>query len=309
MNHLKRIVIILGIVLIIGFVAIVLTDRYSQSDKSEPAFESLEGQFALLDRTYDAWFGEKIDVTSYYQGRALLCHWYNYKSLAAEQNKSAEDVASTFKAQLMDFVMMTRVGGEYWAAETAMDELYPFYNGVPGAKEKIVESCRKYAPDLENHIDSDRNALLSLAQAEGFLLENGQLDPAKDDIIRLLHRQNWNTIVVQQLPARNIIPPEERVAFLRWQIEQAHIPFDKKLSKLELLHSYRPDMYDYHYSKAVLLYLNQNYAGTCEALTAGLNETENISNFRIERYRNALDYMAHKYPTYCAKETARQGKQ
>ncbi len=306
MSHLKRIVIVLGIILIIGFIAIIVSDRVIHSG-SEPAFETLDGQFALLDRTYDSWFGERVDVTGHYQGRALLCHWYYYKSLAAEHDNAAEEASSTFKAQLMDFVMMTNLGGEYWAAETAMDELYPFYNGEPGAKEKIVESCLKYAPDLANHIDSDRNALLSLANAEGLLLENGQLDPAKDKLIRLLHRQNWNTIVIQQLPARNIIPPEEQVTFLRWQIEQAHIPFDKKLSKLEYLKTYRSEMYDYHYAKAVLLLQNNDFAGACNELKLGLNETDKTNQFRIERYGNALDYMAREHSTHCAKDTAPQG--
>lgn len=299
MNHLKRIVIVLGIILIIGFIAIVLSERFDQTNSSKPAFETLDGQFALLERTYSSWFGEKVDVTSYYQGRALLCDWYYYKSLAAERDNAAEEAANTFKAQLMDFVMMTKVGGAYWGAEAAIEELYPYYNGVPGAKEKIVESCRKYAPELENHIDSDRSELLKLAQAEGFLLQNGQLDPKKKDIIRLLHRQNWNTIVIQQLPSRNIIPPEERMTFLRWQIEQAHIPLDKKLAKLEYMKTYHSDLYDYHYAKAVLFFQNANYAESCTALRAGLNETNKSNNFRMERYKNALSYMTREYPTYC----------
>ncbi len=295
----KRIVLIIGILLVVIFVLIGVFSTPRSID-----FEPMDGQFALLDKVYPTWFGTNQDVVKTKSGQHVLCDWYRYKALTAGQQENWMDAAEKFTADAMDMVMESSIQMLFWAGETAFENMFDYYDGIPGAKEKLIAACPEEADELEKYLESDRKAFFEIAQREGYVNSAGKLDPQKKRFVHLLHRHLWNQVSSFQFPIERIEPPEEKVAFLRWQIEVSSMSLENKLSKLAVLEEMKPDNYDTGYTKGVLFYQNHMYGEACAAFKQGRAQTDPANSYRIQRYDTSIHMISQEHPAICDKTTA-----
>lgn len=284
MNTSKRIMILVGIILIVGFVIMWIVDM---SRKPALVFEPFDAQFALLDKVYANWFGEKVSVQSQPIGEQVICDWMNYKALSANQTDGWRDAADKFNANEMELVTRNQIQIDYWASVEAFEILYGFYREEPGMRESIIERCGKLEPDLDKYLDEDLVQFKAVAEREGFLDESGKLREDKRRHVELLHRHLWVNLASKQFPRHRLEPPEERLSIFKWQIEQSSLPDDVKLEKLMHSEVVERLSYDYAFSKAVLLYRNQKYWDACQVLMEALENTEDT--FRTERYQKSIE--------------------
>lgn len=292
----KRIVIILGILLVTAFTVMCMLNQ----TKDRIEFDPLDGQLELLAKVYPKWFGENQDISSIEHSQTVLCDWFYYKSLAAKERDGWIDASEQFNADAMDMVMSSSIQSLYWVGETAFEDLMRFYEDEPGALEKITAKCPDKAAEIMQYLPEDREGFLNLSQKEGFLTSDGKFHPKKKAIIHLLYRHIWTTLSAEQFPLERISPPEEQIAFLRWQIEQSTLDFQSRLDKLLAFENvYATDNYDFNYAKGVLFFKNHLYGEACLAFKAGRASTNPANTFRIERYNKAIKTISQAHSAIC----------
>ncbi len=268
-------------------------------DSNVLQFETLDAQFALLDKVYPEWFKNLYEEKHEAKAQEVVCNWFQYKGAAALQMSDADEHKEKFKANLMDFVMDTTISSVYYVGERAFEDLYAVYDGVPGKREEIEGKCREYSAEIGKYLDADYSSFSEIAQYEGLRTSNGKMDPAKKRIVHLLHRHLWNETVSEQFPIMRIEPPEERMAFFRWQIEQSQMPYERKMQKLDLFQQIEPTEYDFDFARAVLNYQIESYVDACAALHVGLEHTDPKDSFHTQRYQSALQQISRDHSGFC----------
>ena len=263
------------------------------------AFESMEGQFALLDRVYPEWFGQPMDVMSSESGRRVICDWVHYRALASGDMKGWEDSTEQFNADAMDYVMENSIHADYWASIRAFEVMVPIYNGDVAKRAELVEMCKEVSPELDKQLDVEITAFKEIAQKEGFLDEQGKLKPEKLPYAQLLHRKLWVAVASRQFPRYRIEPPEERIAFFRWQIEQSSMSYEQKLQRIAEFRLMEPKGYDYDFATAVILNADGRFVEACGVLTESLNEISQEEVFRAARYKGAIEMIKQAHPQAC----------
>lgn len=297
MNTSKRIMIILGIALLAGFIAVMIID--SRQPRQPLAFDPIEPQLTLLDRVYPQWFSTRIDILSHEQGKQVICDWYRYKGKAALQAEDLNDASEQFNANAMDLVSATSISATYWASELAFDELAAIYQGNRAKRDEVVQRCLADNPDIDKHLTADTEAFYAFAQAEGLIGEDHVIPANALKLLRLIHRHLWNGVASEQFPLTRIEPPEESLAFLRWQIELSNMPFDQKLRKINQAEQFAVIPYDYDFARAVLYVQNGLAVDACALLKNAYQNTDPQNTFRRERYHNAINELAHSHSIAC----------
>ena len=285
MNTSKRVMIILGIVIILAFVVMMIVESVS---KKTLEFEPLDAQMEILDKTYANWFGQKVDVQGQDIGQQVICDWMNYSALAAAGEDGWRDASDKFNANAMELVTRNNIQIDYWASQEAFEELYALYDGQDGKRAEILKKCGELEPELEKHIDTGVQKFHELAVREGFVNDSGKLIAEKKRIVQLLHRHLWVSVASRQFPRERLEPPEERLTFFRWQIEQSSLSDEVKLEKL--MHSEATEHlpYDYAFAKAVILVRGHKYWDACQVIQEALSTAEESDKLRIERYHLAI---------------------
>lgn len=286
---------VLGILVVMAVLSITGCSKGSNMLQ----FETLDAQFALLDKVYPEWFKTPYEAKHEAKAQEVVCNWFQYKGAAAFQTSDADESKEKFKANLMDFVMDTTISSVYYLGERAFEDLYAFYDGVPGKREEIEEKCREYSPEIGKYLKADISSFREIAQYEGLMDSRGKMIPSKKRIVHLLHRHLWNETVSEQFPIMRIEPPEERMAFFRWQIEQSQMPYERKMMKLDLFEQLEPMEYDFNFARAVLNYNEESYVDACAALHVGLEQTDPKDTFHTKRYQSALEQILRDHSGFC----------
>ena len=262
-------------------------------------FESLDGQFALLERVYPQWFGERIDVMADPAGQRVVCDYLSYKGMMTAQAEGWEDRMEQFNADEMDYVVGGSIQADYWLSLAVYDYLEAFYHGDEAKQSEIASICSEVDPDLRQHLASEVASFKEIAQAEGFLDPAGKILPEKRKLVILLHRYQWVGVSGNQLPNARIQPPEEKLAVFRWQIEQSQMPLEKKLNRLARFQSMYPKEYDFDYGRAVLFSNNGMLREACEALNNGLSNVSEEDAFRKGRYTQGIKQISAQNSGAC----------
>lgn len=300
MNTSKKIMSFIGLFILIGFVILMIAKSVGPEKRLE--FEPLDGQIALLHKAYDKWFGERVDILAMEPGRLVLCDWVKYRGSVALEAEDVEEWAEKFSADMMDLVISKKMAANYWAGRTAFEEWWAVFNGDENKRSAIVERCKDVDPAIDEAIRADIDAFKAFAAAENLLDENGRLREDRRDILHLIYRHLWISLSSRQVIRDNIEPPEERIAFLRWQIEQSAMPLDRKIQKLDEYSLQKTDSYDFMFALAVLYAQNGMAAEACSVLHEALSGSENagVGNaFRIQRYSEALETLRQAHPAAC----------
>ena len=297
MNTSKRIMIIIGILLIVGFVTMMIIDSRTAPNALE--FEPLEPQLSLLDRVYPEWFGDKIDILSLEQGKQVTCDWYRYKGLAALNDTSLNEAAEQFNANSMDLVAATSIGASYWTSELVFDELTAIYQGDKAVRDAVISRCVEDNPDIDKHLAADTDAFYSFAGPEGLVDDKHAISADARRYLRLIHRHLWNGVSSEQFLITRLEPPEEALAFLRWQIEKSQMPFERKLQKINKSEEYAFIQYDYNFARAVLYVQNGLLEDACTILKHAYEITDSQNTFRRNRYQNAIKELARSHSIAC----------
>lgn len=297
MNTSKRIMIIIGILLVIGAVAMAVIDSLNAQSPLE--FEPLDPQLSLLDRVYPEWFGPEIDILAQDQGKQVTCDWYRYKGLAASSPENASEAAEQFNANAMDLITATSIGASYWASELVFNELTDIYLGNAETRRKVVERCIADNPDIDKHLSADTDAFYRFADSEALLDNSHVLSTNSRKLLHLIHRHLWNGVSSAQFPLTRIEPPEEALAFLRWQIERSQMPFERKLQKLNKAEQFAVIPYDYDFARTVLYIQNGLFTDACDMLKNAYQKTDPQNTFRRKRYHNAINELARSHGIAC----------
>lgn len=298
MNTSKKVMIILGILLIIGFVIMIAVPS---RNSSELEFEPLDGQISLLHKAYDHWFGSPIAIMETEPGKIVLCDWLMYRGSVAKEADNINDWAEEFSANIMDLVVAKTLAADYWASQASFDEWVALFNGDETKRNEVIARCSQNAPDIANAIDADITAFKSFAANEQLLDKNGKLREDKRDILNLIYRHLWISLASNQLPRNSIEPPEERIAFLRWQVEQSAMPLEKKIQKLEEFGQQNNDSYDFLFALSVLYAQNGMSGEACVILQEALTKIGDSQDksFRKDRYTKALNTLRQAHPAAC----------
>ena len=289
------------IVLICGFMGFKHTSLFDEPLK----FESLKGQMKLVDRAYAKWFGAPVDVLSSETGVRVVCDYLAYAGASANDpdlgivpNEDWEDLRDKFNADEMDYVVETTIQSDYWASLATFDYLEAYYNDNEVLKAEIEYACAAEFPNLGEDMKREVAVFRRFGQNEGLLDSQNHILPDKRNLVKLLHRYRWVDVAGNQLPSNRLMPPEERLAFYRWQIEMSVKPFMLKIHKLdEIKQQYAYD-YDYEYAKAVLYFQEGLGVDACRVLKGAL-EAESAISYRSNRYRGAMRTIDHTYPGAC----------
>lgn len=269
-------------------------------------FESMEGQFALLDRVYPEWFGEPMDVMENPTGVRVICDWVHYRTMASGNIEGWEDSTEQFNADAMDYVMENSIHADYWASIRSFEVMVPIYEGDAAKRAELVNLCKDVSPELDKQLDVEITAFKEVAQKEGFLDAQGKLKPEMLPYARLLHRKLWVAVAGRQFPRARIEPPEEQLAFFRWQIERSTMTSEQKLQRIAEFRLMMPKAYDYDFAIAVILNRDGRYVDACAVLTEALHEVESVQqenmedNFRVMRYKGAIETIQKAHPQACA---------
>jgi len=285
MNSSKRIMLVLGIIIVIVFVWLLIGGR-GTSERSLH-FEPLDGQLALLERVYPVWFGPRMDVLEDEGGVRVVCDWFVLQSLVSSPKEGWAEALETFHANSMDYAVSRGVGTNYWAGEAAFELLEAMLRGEEG-RQRVLDLCAAYAPALSAKIDNHVAAFRALGEAEALLDASGALRADKRDIARLLHRHLWVEISRGQFPIERIQPPEERMAMFRWQIEVSQMSLDRKLAQLRRFEAVAPHGYDYAYAAAALWYNQGEYGQACRAINLALKDVSVLDERTVRMYRDVI---------------------
>lgn len=289
---------ILGIAILLAFVLLCI---WPNRPEIKLEFESLDGQFALLERVYPQWFGERIDVMADPAGQRVVCDYLSYKGMMISQVEGWEDRMEQFNADEMDYVVGSSIQADYWLSLAVFDYLEAFYHGDEAKQSEIASICKEIDPDLKEHLAGEVNSFKEIAQAEGFLDPAGRIAPDKRNLVILLHRYQWIGVAGNQLPNARIQPPEERLAVFRWQIEQSLMPLEKKLNRISRYQNMYPKDYDYEFAKAVLFANNGMFSEACEVLNHGLSNVSDEDTFRKDRYTQGIKQISAQDSSACKK--------
>ena len=298
MNTSKKVMIIVGLLLIVGFIVMLAVP----SRKSSLEFEPLDGQIALLHKAYERWFGAPIAILETDPGQVVLCDWLMYRGSAAAESEDMRDWAEKFNANSMDLVVAHSMSADYWASQVSFDEWTAVFNGDEAKRNEIIARCATEAPDIAKAIDADMAAFKSFAANEKLVDPNGKLRDDKRDIFNLIYRHLWVSLAANQLPRTNIEPPEERIAFLRWQVEQSAMQLDKKIQKLMEFEQQNDDSYDFLFALSVLYAQNGMPGEACAVLQEAIAKADDKNethSFRKERYTKSLNELRRAHPAAC----------
>lgn len=300
MNTSKRIMIVTGIALMAGFIVMLATSRTPYPLEFEP----IDGQIALLDKAHEEWFGQPTDPNDI-NAVPTICDWINYKGRVALDDGSMESeqailhVKRQLEADLSGLIANTSFSAIYWIGEQAFEQLAPLYESKSDARRSIVAMCQSRVPDIDAIIDAEIAAFDQLDDIERLRGDNGAFTPQTRIIASLLHRHLWFSVVSEFYPASKFESPEERTAFLRWQIELSAMPIPKKIEKLEqLIDSGLP--YDFAFAKAVLYSKAGQPDVACQTLKDALaNDSKELTEFRKARYQDGLNEIRKAHHSAC----------
>lgn len=291
---------IVGIVLLIGLIALLLIPQ----KESSLQFEPLEPQLSLLDKTHKTWFGDKM-VLDGENAKRTMCDWFYYKSVVASPNadtidfdKKIENAKKQLEADLNGLITEYNFSAIYWIAEEAFDMLAGLYQNLPNSKQNIISLCEDYTPELAASIDDEINAFKQIDVEEHLSGSDNRFTPRSIEIARLLHRHLWFAAVSEFYSASSFESPEERVTFLRWQIECSSMPVQNKIEKLERLESTNIN-YDIPFAKAVLFAQNQRPDLACQTLKTAIETNALNNDFRKNRYINSLNEIRQAHSVAC----------
>ena len=128
MNTSKRIMTIIGIIIMASFIVMLLLPQ----QQSSLEFEPIDGQFALLDKAHEAWFGQPTDPNDI-SAIPTICDWISYKARVAiedtnDANEQAiRDAKGQLEADLAGLIANTSFSAIYWISEQAFQTLAPLY--------------------------------------------------------------------------------------------------------------------------------------------------------------------------------------
>ena len=293
MNSSKKVMLIIGVVLVIAFVVMMVLETLTHREVS---FEPLDAQIELTHNAWKSWFGDREDVLARKEGEIAVCDWVQYKAMLATGDADWEQGLERFNSDTMDLVMSGSIASNYWASVAAFDLLYGVYSGESGREADLAARCREYYPDLAAGIATERAAFLELAQREGMLDANGKIRPEAKEIVRLLHRHLWVTASAYQFPRSAIETPEERLAFFRWQVEASTMEPMRKLKKIEEFRIHEGADYDYDFAAAMVYRDAGMYAEACAVLR---DVDKNATEFRAKRYETARKELSQAHPGVC----------
>ena len=303
MNTCKRVMIVIGILIILGTILIVILSP----KKDVMKFDPIEPQLSLLERAHASWFGTNPNLDTD-DARALKCEWYQYKALISQRSPEWQSSVEPFLTDALAMASENGFPALYWIGEEAFDELKPYYEGDDAQGKAIRERCADFTPltpDLR--LDDDRADFIELAKQEDLLDAQGKIRPEKLPIAKLLHRHLWITLLSSSVPRAQLESPEERTTFLRWQVELSSLPVERKLQKLEQFRN-TDVAYDIDFAKAILMLQNGQPQDACQALRNGREAAQ--TDFRIQRYEQAIDQLDQAHA--CNPQTAQtptQGEQ
>ncbi len=303
MNTSKRIMTIIGIILMAAAVVMLIVPSQEQSSLE---FEPIDGQFALLDKAHRAWFGDPTDPNDE-NAVATICDWIAYKSLVAADGESAEteqairETKQQLEADLTGLIANTSFSAIYWVGEQAFEKLAPLYEKKPHAREDILTLCQTHTPELARIIGNEIAAFDALSEVERLRSDDGSFTPETRQVAALLHRHLWFALAAEFYTASRFESPEERTAFLRWQIELSNMPIENKIAKLT--QSENSDLnYDFAFAKAVLYARMNKFADACQSIQKALSgddPKQKLTEFRKARYEKSLAELRRAHPGVC----------
>ena len=225
-----------------------------------------------------------------------------YRGRVANESEDINDWAEKFNADSMDLAMSKTMSADYWASQTSFDEWVAVFNGDEAKRSEIIARCSTEAPDIAKAIDADIDAFKKFAAKENLLDRSGKLRHDKRDILNLIYRHLWVSLAAVQLPRASIEPPEEKIAFLRWQVEQSAMPLEKKIQKLEEFAQQNNDSYDFLFALSVLYAQNGMSGEACTILQEAITDTDEskeTNSFRKERYLKTYNELRQAHPMAC----------
>ena len=300
MNTSKRIMTIIGIIIMASFIVMLLLPQHQSSLEFEP----IDGQFALLDKAHEAWFGQPTDPNDI-SAIPTICDWISYKARVAiedtnDANEQAiRDAKGQLEADLAGLIANTSFSAIYWISEQAFQTLAPLYESKPEARQHIIDICQSHVPDIASIIDAEINAFDQIDRREHLRGNDGSFSPQSRKIAALLHRHLWFAVVAEFYTASRFDSPEEQTAFLRWQIELSSLPLQNKIEKIEQL-QYSGLPYDFPFAKAVLYSKAGQFDIACKTLNDALTSDSNdLTDFRKARYQKSFDEIRKAHPSAC----------
>lgn len=299
MNTSKRIMIIIGLVIVALVVVFSVYDGwYSKTHAAVVGFDPLDGQIALMDRVYQTWFGERIDVMQDTHGKHVVCSWLMYKAYAESKSDQASEALKLFHENSMEFAVAFQVRSDYWASVVSW-ELFKQAAFDENARQELYNTCQPITPDLPKYFMNEVEAFKTLAKAEGLLDAQGHLEASKDRLAFILYRHIWIKASELLFPRRAIEPPEEAMTMFRWQIEVSHLPLEDKLAQLHKIQAKQPLAYDYDYAEAYLKFLDGDAAGACQKLKSMLQSDGIVDIYKQNQYHATLKKIQQAHPTAC----------
>lgn len=288
MNSSKRIMIVIGIVIVVICVILSIYDGcHSNKNAITVGFDPLDGQLALTQRVYDSWFGERIDIMNDPRGKRVVCGWFMYKAYAESKSNNVQDALEQFNEDSMGLAVAYKVRSDYWASAVAW-ETFKQAAFDENRRQELYNTCMDVTPELPKYFMNEVNAFKMLAKNENLLDAQGNFDPTKDRIAFLLYRHLWLTASELQFPRKAIEPPEEAMTMFRWQIEVSNMPLAAKLDKLSETKKNYPHAYDYDYAEAYLLVLNGRYAEACNKLKPLIQTDGVVDAYRQNLYQETI---------------------
>lgn len=293
MNTSKRIMLMIGVVILGAFIAMMIPLKKQPSLQFEP----LENQFLLLKRAHEKWFAPNDLPDNALTGR-ILCEWFDYKSKISADAPDWDESLKQLQTDVMDLVTETSIRSIFWIGEKAFDTLKPIYENDGNAKNSLLAQCKEFTPNLDKTIDSEIEDFQTFAKRENIIDGNFKILPQKLDVARLLHRRLWNDTMSEDFSRNRIESPEERLAVFRWLVESSALPPADKIKKLDNAPFCGPQ-YDCDFAAAVLYAQIQNFSGACRALHNDVKNHTN-DNFRKNRAQNAIHELSQAFPNDCS---------
>ena len=299
MNSSKRIMIIVGLLIVAIGVILSIYDGCHPKKQVAIGFAPLDEQLALMDRVYQKWFGDRIEVMQDTRGKRVVCDWFMYKAYSESKSANANEALEAFNEDSMGFAVAFKVRSDYWASVVAWEEFKKAAYDE-NARQELYNTCQDVTPDLPKYFMNEVNAFKMLAKNEELLDPQGNLDPAKDKLAFLLYRHVWLKASELQFPRKAIEPPEEAVTVFRWQIEVAHMPLSAKQARIANMRSNYPHAYDYDYAEAYLSALDGNYGVACDKLKSLIQTDGIVDAQKQEVYRATLNEIHQADPKACS---------
>lgn len=211
MNTSKRIMTIIGIIIMASFIVMLLLPQ----QQSSLEFEPIDGQFALLDKAHEAWFGQPTDPNDI-SAIPTICDWISYKARVAiedtnDANEQAiRDAKGQLEADLAGLIANTSFSAIYWISEQAFQTLAPLYESKPEARQHIIDICQSHVPDIASIIDAEINAFDQIDRRE-HLRGNDALSRHNREKSPLSYTDTFGSPSSQNsIPLRVSIPPKNK---------------------------------------------------------------------------------------------------